>query len=776
MRPGQHNYYGSSSALLENSSKNGSWWNVRSRLEKWLMFSSSFAVLICTALALTLFVAIPYQSQQSLVRVRKAVAEVDKPVNTPSKSEYDQLETVCLTPGCILIAAEYLKNANLTVDPCDDFYEYACGQYEANAVIADDETSQTAFQTAEDELFHRMRLLLESKPQENENNVFNKVRQFFSACMNKTEINLLNEKPLQKVLDQLGGWPVVDGTRWTSEDEQNFKWTDVVYAARKLGISHNFLVDVSVSLDSKNSSSYILDIDEAPLGMAGRSYLLKGINDSIVQKYLDFMVEISILLGANPETARAELTETVEFEISLANITVPKEERRNFTQMYNRKMLSEVYKLAPYLDWVEYVNKLLVKEEIDGSEQVVISSPQYIANLTNLLNQTSKRTVANYVMWRVSLSVLGMLDDRFRSSWLNYATTVTGQSVDDPRWQICLTTSRSLFGSAVGAMYVRKYLDKDAREIALTLVRDIRREFTEILSQVDWMDDETKSRAIKKGLEMDDMIAYPLELLNDTALEEFYNDVEILENQFFYSTLAIKKVWTDYRYNKLRETHIRNDWRESGSVAVVNAYYSPSQNLIMFPAGILQGIFFGSDRPNYVNYGAIGFVIGHEITHGFDDQGRQFDGQGNLLDWWGVETDLKFRNKTKCIIDQYSHYNLTSVNLTINGINTQGENVADNGGVKEAYRAYEKWVANADEEKILPGFNLTTRQSFWMSYANVWCSKTRPEAMILRILTGVHSPQRYRVNGVVSNSREFAKDFNCKSGSKMNPVNKCEVW
>ncbi|GAB6031348.1 NEDD8 protease Nep2 [Chamberlinius hualienensis] len=217
-------------------------------------------------------------------------------------------------------------------------------------------------------------------------------------------------------------------------------------------------------------------------------------------------------------------------------------------------------------------------------------------------------------------------------------------------------------------------------------------------------------------------------------------------------------------------------WQDIGAVAIVNAYYSPSQNLIMFPAGILQGVFFGSDRPKYINYGAIGFVIGHEITHGFDDQGRQFDEIGNLKGWWESETDMKFQNKTKCIIDQYSQYNMPEVNMTINGINTQGENIADNGGVKEAYQAYQKWVLNNGEEDLLPGLNITQLQAFWMSFANVWCSKTRPEAMILRILTGVHSPQKFRVNGVVSNSPQFANDFNCPVGSPMNPEHKCVVW
>lgn len=731
-------------------------------MEKSLLVTSTLSLAACVALALVLASTFP--------QTNRAVP------NTPAKSSKNEAakedSNVCLTPGCVKIAAQYLDNANLSANPCEDFYEFACGQFEKKAVIPDHETSSTAFQAAEDDLNNRLRAVLEepSKPEDSE--VFRKTRDFYSACMNKTEIARLKDEPLKDLLKKLGGWPVVVGANWT---EETFVWTEMVRKLRSLGAGHNILFDFSVSTDALNSSTYSIEVDEPSLGMPGRSYLLKGIEDVLVKKYLNFMVQTAILLGADPAQAKKELTESLLFEIQLANYTLPKEDRRNFTRLYNKMTLKKLGSFAPLVNWVEYANSLLV-ENVTEDEVVVVVSPAYMSNVTRLIETTTKRTLANYMIWRVAMSVLGMLDDRHRANWLEYIGAITGQAVDDPRWRICLSTTRAHFGNAIGSMYVRRYFDEDARKTALTLVKTIRTEFLEILKEVDWMDDITRNRAIGKAHAMVEMIAYPLELLNDSSIEYYYRNITVQKNIYFNTTLAMKKQWSDYRYGKLRQPSIRNDWRDIGAVAVVNAYYSPSQNLIMFPAGILQGVFFANDRPKYVNYGAIGFVIGHEITHGFDDQGRQFDDIGNLKGWWESETDEKFRKKAKCIIDQYSNYTMPEVDLPINGINTQGENIADNGGVKEAYKAYGKWVEENSEEAPLPGLKFTTRQLFWMSFANVWCSKTRPEAVVLRLLTGVHSPQRFRVNGVVSNSPEFAKDFSCPVGSPMRPEHRCVVW
>ncbi|KAG5889087.1 hypothetical protein JTB14_004931 [Gonioctena quinquepunctata] len=308
------------------------------------------------------------------------------------------------------------------------------------------------------------------------------------------------------------------------------------------------------------------------------------------------------------------------------------------------------------------------------------------------------------------------------------------------------------------------------------MVDDIRAEFEDILKSVEWMDDETRMNAIDKARSMTSHIAYPDELLDNRKLEEFYDGLELDPNQYMRSILNVTLFGTRFSFKRLRQAVNKTDWVTHGRPAVVNAFYSSIENSIQFPAGILQGVFFSDDRPRYMNYGAIGFVIGHEITHGFDDQGRQFDKDGNLVNWWQESTKTAFVEKAQCIIDQYGNYSVPDLKLNLNGINTQGENIADNGGLKESYLAYQNWVQRNGEEPKLPGLKYTPNQMFWVSAANTWCSVYRSESLKLRILTGYHSPGEFRVLGPLSNSEYFYKDFNCPEGSKMNPVKKCKVW
>lgn len=226
----------------------------------------------------------------------------------------------------------------------------------------------------------------------------------------------------------------------------------------------------------------------------------------------------------------------------------------------------------------------------------------------------------------------------------------------------------------------------------------------------------------------------------------------------------------------MRKVNLKVDWRKHARAATVNAFYNSLDNSIEFPAGILQGAFFDKAKPNYLNFGAIGFVIGHEITHGFDDRGRQFDKDGNNRNWWNSETDARFKERAQCIVDQYGNYTVPENGLRVNGINTQGENIADNGGLKEAFRAYEAWITRNGQEARLPGIKLNQKQLFWVSAANVWCGKYRPEVLKMRTLVGSHSPAQFRITGPLSNLREFSDTFNCPLNAPLNPEKKCSVW
>lgn len=299
-----------------------------------------------------------------------------------------------------------------------------------------------------------------------------------------------------------------------------------------------------------------------------------------------------------------------------------------------------------------------------------------------------------------------------------------------------------------------------------------------MLQELDWMDSKTKTRALKKADQITPHIAYAKEILDDKLINEFYEGIDLQKDSYLKNIIRLKKFISLYYVKEFRNPIDKQSWKTHGGAAIVNAFYNPAENSIQFPAGILDGVFFNADRPLYMNYGAIGFVVGHEITHGFDDQGSQKDGDGNLVDWWEPETKKRYLEKAQCIIDQYGNYTVEVEGevLNVNGITTQGENIADNGGIKETFRAYESVVRKYGPEPILPGLGYSQRQLMWLSGASVWCSVKRPASLKNQVLTDPHSPGIYRVNGPFANMPEFAQDWGCPVGSKMNPVNRCNVW
>ncbi|CAL7951565.1 unnamed protein product [Xylocopa violacea] len=757
------------------TTRNPTWWKRRSSLERGLTVIAVCGVLVCIALAVALgILAANTASCNTSSENAEALSGHEDSKNTQVVDKGPSCdEDVCYTQECIHTASRLLKNIDPEVEPCDDFYDFACGGFLKSTNIPDDKTSVNTFSVISDELQNQLRTSIEEKSQSDEPTPFRLVKNLYKACMNKTVIEEQGLKPLLDILKNLGGWPVLEGDQW---DEDAFNWTESVYKFRKMGYSVDYFIDFSVGVDLKNSTKRIIDLDQAYLGLS-REYLSKGFEDKIVQAYYSYMVDIAVILGANKTEAETQLRDSLQFEMDLANISLPNEKRRNATLLYNPMTVQELSETYPSVPWKEYFNTLLAPNaEVDENEVVIVSVPSYIENLEKLLAATPNKVQANYVMWRAAASSVNYLTDEIRKRQLQYSTALSGKTEREPRWKECIDTVSGSLAISVGAMYVRKYFKENAKKNALEMVADIRQEFTKILEKVDWMDDETRKSALKKAASMSSHIAYPDELLDDKKLEDFYENLELTTDNYLEGILNLTLFGVEYSFSKLRKPVNKSDWITHGRPAIVNAFYSSIENSIQFPAGILQGAFFSNDRPRYMNYGAIGFVIGHEITHGFDDQGRQFDKDGNLVDWWAPQTKEKYLERAECIIHQYGNYTVEEVGLNLNGINTQGENIADNGGIKEAYLAYQEWIKRNHAEPKLPGLPYSPEQLFWISAANTWCSKYRPEAMKLRITTGFHSPGKFRVLGPLSNMEEFSRDFNCPVGSKMNPEKKCAVW
>ncbi|XP_031827062.2 M13 family metallopeptidase neprilysin 2 isoform X1 [Nomia melanderi] len=766
---------------------NPTWWKRRSALERGLTVIAVSGVLLSVALAVALgILAANTASCNGSQSNDQPVNPEGLPSTAGALNGYQQSkdiqivsrppcdEDICYTPECVHTASRILKNMNPEVEPCDDFYDFACGGFLETTSIPDDKTSVNTFTEISDELQNQLRTSIEEKSAADEPKPFRLAKNLYKACMNKTLIEKQGLDPLLNILKKLGGWPVLEGDNW---NESEFNWKESVYKFRKMGYSVDYFIDFSVSVDLKNSTKRIIDLDQASLGLS-REYLSKGFEDKIVQAYYSYMVDIAAILGGgDKDTLKTELKESLEFEMKLANISLPNEKRRNATLLYNPMTVRELSKSYRSIPWKEYFNTLLAPNlEVDDDEVVIVCVPSYISSLEKLLESTPKRVQANYVMWRAAASSVSYLTEDIRKRQLQYSTALSGRTEREARWKECIDTVSGSLAISVGALYVRKYFKEDAKKNAVEMVADIRAEFTEILKRVEWMDDETRKSALDKASSMSSHIAYPDELLDDKKLEGFYEKLELTTDNYLEGILNLTLFGVEYSFGKLRKPVNKSDWITHGRPAIVNAFYSSIENSIQFPAGILQGAFFNNDRPRYMNYGAIGFVIGHEITHGFDDQGRQFDKAGNLVDWWAPQTKEKYLRKAECIIHQYGNYTVEDVGLNLNGINTQGENIADNGGIKEAYLAYKKWVNRNYKESRLPGLPYTPEQLFWISAANTWCSKYRPEAMKLRITTGFHSLGKFRVLGPLSNMEEFSRDFSCPLGSKMNPQKKCAVW
>merc|ERR1712241_1096833 len=317
----------------------------------------------------------------------------------------------------------------------------------------------------------------------------------------------------------------------------------------------------------------------------------------------------------------------------------------------------------------------------------------------------------------------------------------------------------------------------EAKVAMLDMIDYLKSAFQKIVEDIDWMDELTKSRSFDKLKGMRRFIAYPDELKSESEVTDYHSSLHVDGEDFFGNQVRLVKWDLEYQHSRLRERVDKADWRDHSWVPVVNAFYSATTNAIMFPAGILQGLFFNHKVPRYLNFGAIGGVIGHEITHGFDDRGRLYDADGNLNDWWEKATGEEYVRRAKCIVDQYSDRYNEQTGLNLKGKQNQGENIADNGGIKEAYMAYTQWVSENEEESPLPGFeSMTPQQMFWVSWGQVWCAKYRDAALKKQIETGAHAPGRYRILGPLSNNEDFARDFNCPLGSPMNPEKKCKVW
>ncbi|XP_061197808.1 neprilysin-1-like isoform X2 [Saccostrea echinata] len=683
---------------------------------------------------------------------------------------------VCNSPECVRAASSLLDAIDTSVDPCDDFFQYACGLYRKKQVIPEDKSITGVFYQVDDSVDIILKYLLEKDNGENDIEAVQKAKTLYRSCVDLEALEKDNLTSARRLIEDLGGWPVTD-ENW---NESTFNLTNLLTTMR-LYTNSPPLMDMYVYDDSKNPTKNILYVDQPALGLPDRDYFLKGRNDRKLKAYEIYATKMAVIFGADPATAADDMAEMVDFEIDVANATMPSDERRDDEKLYHKMMISELQTKYPNFEWLQYFKATLGRKDLNitvqSSTPVINRNPDYMTKIVNTLVSKDKRMLQNYVVWRALILMIGAMPKSVREIYGDYRETLTGSAVQPPRWKTCVGVANSIVGLAVGKPFLEETFDSKAKSKADEMIENLRSAMKDLLKQNEWMDAETKTKAREKADQIQPRIGYPPEVKNDTFLNERYKDYKFNLDNYFTNALNYLKLGTKENLEILPKPVDRKKWETPP--ATVNAYYNPARNQIMFPAGILQPPFYKSGYPQYLNYGGIGYVIGHEITHGFDDSGRQYDGAGNLKQWWTNTSINNFKSRADCMTDQYSGYTVEEAHKNLNGKLTLGENIADNGGLKESWLAYQKWLKKARDgkpEPYLPGLEYTPKQLFFLNAAHVWCGLVRPEEALRRILVDPHGNFKSRVVGPLQNNVEFSEAFNCKAGSFMNPRKKCIVW
>ncbi|XP_053987085.1 endothelin-converting enzyme homolog isoform X1 [Hylaeus volcanicus] len=683
--------------------------------------------------------------------------------------------THCLTKHCVTVAASSINSIDWSVDPCDDFYEYACGGWIKKNPIPDGNSMWGTFDKLKQENELVLKNILEKPLNNMKSKAERKAKYYFMSCMDANDtIETLGAKPMLDLLDSIGGWNISGKFNLSSWSLQNsMQLLQNVY-------NMDGLFTWAVNEDDRNSTRHIIQIDQGGLTLpTADNYLNVTENSKVLLAYLDYMTKIGVLLGGEKNATRVQMLEVIDFETKLAKIMTPLEERRDEEKLYNPMTLNELQRKAPFMSWVDYFQNAtrLVNKKISSDATIVNFAPEYFVKLSKLVLEYNKTDAGkvilnNYLVWQTVRPLTGCLSKPFRDAYKGLRKALIGSEGREEQWRYCVSDTDNAMGFAIGAMFVRDVFHGRSKPMAEQMIDQVRQAFTKNLKNLDWMDAETRQAAEEKANAITDMIGFPNFILDPNQLDDLYRDLYIKQNEYFQNTIRVNKYNLRKNLEKLDQPVNKTTWIMTPPT--VNAYYRPTKNQMVLPAGILQSPFYDMENPSSLNFGGIGVVMGHELTHAFDDQGREYDLHGNLNQWWNNATIERFKNRTECFVEQYNSFEIHGRH--VNGRQTLGENIADNGGLEAAYHAYLTTPKSYKDQLPLPGLNLTHRQLFFLNFAQVWCSAATSEAIVLQIEKDSHCPAKFRVIGPLSNLPEFATEFNCPKGSRMNPVHKCEVW
>jgi putative endopeptidase len=646
-----------------------------------------------------------------------------------------------------------IDNIDKTVDPCVDFYQYACGNWLKRAEIPPDQSQWVSFVELHERNLDVEHGILEkaSAGGASRDGVDQRIGDLYGSCTDEKTVNAKGVEPVKPELDRVAA--VRDKAGLIDE------------------LGHLYLVG-SPSLfsfysspDLHNADQVIAYIDQGGLSLPDRDYYLKDDQKmkDMRQHLVEYMTQTFTLAGQTPQQAADSAQAVLRIETALAKASMDRTSRRDPKNRDHKMTREEAVALGPNF----YLNRYFVAVGAPNFAQINVTNPDFFKQVNGVLETESLDSLKTYVSWHVLRSAAPWLSEPFVEANFKFQQNLTGQKELPARWKRCVGLVDGELGEALGQKYVDATFGADGKARMLKMVDALEKSLAGDIHDLSWMSDETKKQAKVKLDAIRNKIGYP-DVYRD------YSSITIKSDDLIGNIARADEFESKRDVAKIGKPLDRKEW--GMTPPTVNAYYSGSYNEIVFPAGILQPPFFDKSMDDAVNFGGIGLVIGHELTHGFDDQGRKFDPQGNLHDWWTEQDGKEFEKRVSCIADEYSNF-VAVDDLKLNGRLTLGENTADNGGARIALAALEQMIADdktGKESQKIDGY--TPEQRFFLGFGRVWCEKRRPEVARTRVLTDPHSPGKYRVDGVVQNMPEFQKAFGCKPGQPMVPENACHVW